>query len=97
MAMKICGYDFEGPFDMRTTVIPLNRTAVYVIVYQGEDGQCFIKDVGISGETCWERNCEDSYAIYLRYMPSTDRYTPGDRQSLERKIRERYNLPPRNF
>ena len=93
MSMNICGYKFNGPFSVETTVVPVNRAAVYVIVYNAPDGQCYIKDVGISNEQYWDRNNDGTLSLYLRHMPSNEGYTSKDRQVLERKIRESYNLP----
>jgi hypothetical protein len=91
--MNICGYKFNGPFSVETTVVPVNRAAVYVIVYTAPDGQCYIKDVGVSNEQYWDRNNDGTLSLYLRHMPSTEGYTSKDRQILERKIRDCYNLP----
>jgi hypothetical protein len=94
MSMNICGYKFDGPFSVETTVVPVNRAAVYVILYNSPDGQCYIRDVGVSNEQYWERNnYEGTLFLYLRHMPSNEGYTSKDRQILERKIRDYYNLP----
>lgn len=91
MALRICGYDFDGPFDIQATIVPLNRAAVYVVVTQDPNGQCFVENVGISGESCWDRN-RDSGTIFLRYMPSVEGYSFEDRRILATKIRNQYNL-----
>ncbi|HBF40134.1 MAG TPA: hypothetical protein DDW50_22860 [Firmicutes bacterium] len=94
MSMNICGYKFDGPFSVETTIVPVNRAAVYVIVHNEPDGQAYITDVGLSNEQYWDRNNYDgAVSIYLRHMPSTEGYTSQDRQTLERKIRDYYNLP----
>jgi hypothetical protein len=92
MSMAICGCDFDGPFNIKTTVIPINRVSVYIIVQTDSDGQLYIRDVGVSGDSYWERDCDESFAIYLRFMPSIEGYTPNDRYSLVNRIRYKYNL-----
>ncbi len=93
MSMNVCGYKFEGPFSVETTVVPVNRAAVYVIIQYAEDGQCYVRDVGVSNEQNWDRNNYDgSLALYLRYMPSTEGYTSADRQELACKIWNYYQL-----
>jgi hypothetical protein len=92
--MNICGYKFDGPFSVESTVVPVNRAAVYVILYNSPDGQCYVRDVGISNEQYWDRNnYEGALFLYLRHMPSNEGYTSRDRQTLECKIREHYNMP----
>jgi len=102
--MTISGYEFEGPYSVETTVIPADRAAVYVIICKASDGKHYVKDVGESGEIgirianhdrrpCWERNCDGSLFVYLRYMPSSQGYTAADRRELESKIRNQYNPP----
>jgi hypothetical protein len=94
MSMNICGYKFAGPFSVETTIVPVNRAAVYVIVYSSPDGESYIRDVGLSDEQYWDRNNYDgAVSLYLRHMPSIEGYTSQDRQVLERKIRESYNIP----
>jgi hypothetical protein len=104
MSLEISGYQFEGPYSIDTTVISSNRAAVYVIICKTSDGKNHVTDVGESGEVgvrignhdrkpCWERNCNSSLSVYLRYMPSSEGYTAADRRELESKIRNQYNPP----
>ena len=93
LSMTFCGYEFEGPFNIRTTIVPINRVAVFVIIQAAPDGQLYIRGVGVSSDAHWERNLDDSYMIYLRYMPSTQRYTPADRQRIANNIKQFYNIP----
>ncbi|MGE5583428.1 MAG: hypothetical protein ACM3X9_12970 [Bacillota bacterium] len=93
MSMNILGYKFDGPFSVETTVVPVNRAAVYAIIQNTPDGQCYIRDIGISNEENWDRNNYDgSLSLYLRYMPSNEGFTAADRQELARKIKAYYNL-----
>ncbi len=102
--MQIAGVEFEGPVSVDTTVIPANRAAVYVIICRKSDQKNYVTDVGESGETgkriatherrpCWERNCNGTLSVYLRYMPTSEGYTAADRRQLERKIRQQYDPP----
>jgi len=99
--MTISGVEFEGPYDIESTVIPANRAAVYVIVCITDEGKNVI-DVGESGEVgirisnherkpCWEDNCTGNLYVYLHYMSSSEGYTSEDRRKLESKIRNEYN------
>jgi len=101
--MEISGYSFEGPFDIDATEIPANRAAVYVIICKTAEGENHVKDVGESGEvgvrigshdrkSCWEKNCNGTLGVYLRYMPSPD-YSPEERRALEQKIRNQCKPP----
>ena len=102
--MKISDVDFEGPYDINTAAIPRNRAAVYVIICHKADGKDYVIDVGESGEvgirlslhsrrSCWERNCSGTLYAYLRYMPTSEGYSPASRRALEAKIRREYNPP----
>ncbi|MEW6047228.1 MAG: hypothetical protein AB1609_12205 [Bacillota bacterium] len=102
--MQIAGHDFEGPYSVDSTVIPANRAAVYVIICAARDGKKYVIDVGESGEVgirlanherkpCWERNCDGTLQVYLRFMPTSLGYTPAQRRELEQKIRRQYKLP----
>lgn len=104
MSMTISGVEFEGPYSIDTTVISANRAAVYVIICTASDKKNYVTDVGESGEIglrianherrpCWERNCDGSLSVYLRYMPSSQGYTAADRRELESKIRNQYKPP----
>lgn len=101
MSMNVSGYDFDGSYSIDTTVIPANRAAVYVIICRAPDNGYYVKDVGESGEvgirianhnrrSCWERNCNGSLSVYLRYMPSSEGYTAADRRKIETIIRNQY-------
>lgn len=93
MGMTICGYEFEGPFDIKTTIVPINRVAVFVIVYTAPDGQSYIRGVGVTNDCYWDRNLDESHSVYLRFMPSTQRYTPADRWRIANNIKQYYNIP----
>lgn len=100
--MKILGYEFEGPYNIDTTVIPSNRAAVYVIICNTKGENYVVIDVGESGEIgvrigdhdrrdCWKENCDGLLSVYLYYMPSSGGYTVDDRRELEKAIRKQYN------
>jgi len=105
--VQISGYEFMGPYSIDTTVISADKAAVYVIICS-RSGKNEIVDVGESGEVgvrianherrpCWERNCNGSLYVYLRYMPSSQGYTTDNRRALERKIRSEYRVPCGQF
>lgn len=93
MSMTVLGYKFEGPFSLENTVVPVNRAAVYVIIFKAPDGQFYIEDVGITNETNWARNNDGTRELYLRYMPSIEGFTANDRETLAGKIKYSYRLP----
>jgi hypothetical protein len=101
--IKISDVDFEGPYNIDSTVIPASKAAVYVIICS-KDSKYYVKDVGESGEagirlsnhdrrSCWKDNCSGSLSVYLCYMPSSEGYDAASRRKLEKVIREQYNPP----
>ncbi|MHA1828361.1 MAG: hypothetical protein ACTSX6_06905 [Candidatus Heimdallarchaeaceae archaeon] len=101
--MKISDVTFEGPFEVDKAEIPKNRAGVYAILCKKSDGKYYVMDVGESGQSgirignhdrkpCWEKKCDGTLSVYIRYMP-TKEYTPEDRRKLESKIRKQYDPP----
>ena len=75
-----------------------------MIICRAKDDKYYVIDVGESGETgirlsnhnrrpCWERNCNGSLHVYLRYMPTSEGYDATSRRQLEKKIRQQYDPP----
>ena len=104
MGLNICGHQFEGPYDIKTTEIPANRAAIYAILTRDPSGNLTMLDVGESGETGirlanhdrsleWLIHGKGKNEVYLLFMPSSAGYTAQHRRDIEKQIRNTYNPP----
>ncbi len=98
MAIKICQYSFEGPYDDSSYL--KDSSGVYVILCYS-DGKCSVVDVGESAQVksrieshdragCWEENCYGTIKFSVYYTPNQQ---SAGRTQIESEIREHYNPP----
>jgi len=101
MSVKICGYDFEGPYRLTETERLEDRSGVYVILCPVQQNEYRVIDVGESAQVktrlethdrkdCWELNCSGTLYVAVLYTPHLQQ--PG-RSEIEQKIRRQYNPP----
>lgn len=97
MAIKICGYVFEGPYTSTSSLE--DRSGVYAILCSKDD--LFVIDVGESAtvrtrvethdrKDCWKRHCKHTIVYAAHYTPGLEQ--PG-RQKIEKDVRKSTNPP----
>ena len=96
-SVRICGYDFEGPFLNSGTL--KEQPGVYVILDKRSDNKWYVLDVGESEairtrvenhdrSECWARNRKGRLGCAVLYTPG---WTNSQRRQLEKKIRDKYD------
>ncbi len=98
MSIRICDYDFEGPYSYTSSLE--NKAGVYVVLDKLSNGKYNVVDVGESSDVrdrvenhdraeCWKKHATTiQYAAY--YTPG---WTQDQRRSLEKKIRDAHDPP----
>jgi len=99
MSIKICDYEFEGPYPTQESL--RDRSGVYVILCKNDESKYAPVDCGESAEVksrvtnhdrrvCWERNCGSNLYFAVYYTPNLQSL---GRVEIERRVREAFSFP----